>query len=226
MARKSQNVSYTTDAFDDPPEGPVGVHRGNPAWYAIILPYIIVLAIAVTSGLLVWAFTSGEIYHLQLPWNNNNNQNAQSMNNSKKSEKEKSNEEEDSEDNDDFEDSNTEKDQNSNKDKANKTDNKNSKDSENDSNSQAEVDKSVSIKVINATKISGHAASKADKLKQAGYSNVTAGNPTGKVPSDSVVWYKDDSQKAAAEDIAKKLGITAIENEKEIVSQIVVVLCK
>ena len=98
--------------------------------------------------------------------------------------------------------------------------------SANDSKAQTSLDKSVAVKVLNATKISGHAAAGADKLKQAGYANVTAGNPTGKVPSESVVWYKDDSQKAAAEDIAKTLGISAVENEKEIVSPIVVVLCK
>lgn len=117
-----------------------------------------------------------------------------------------------------------------NKSEENKSDRKDAGDSKdnsaNDSKTQTSLDKSVAVKVLNATKISGHAAAGADKLKQAGYANVTAGNPTGKVPGESVVWYKDDSQKAAAEDIAKTLGISAVENEKQIVSPIVVVLCK
>ena len=29
MARNNQNVSYTPDAFDEPPEGPIGVHRNQ-----------------------------------------------------------------------------------------------------------------------------------------------------------------------------------------------------
>lgn len=133
----------------------------------------------------------------------------------------KSDEDKSSEDEDDDDDNNS---------KENKSDKKDADDSKdnsaNDSKAQTSLDKSVAVKVLNATKISGHAAAGADKLKQAGYANVTAGNPTGSVPSESVVWYKDDSQKAAAEDIAKTLGISAVENEKEIVSPIVVVLCK
>ena len=194
MARNNQNVSYTPDAFDEPPEGPVGVHRGNPAWYAVILPYFVALIIAAVVGVLVWAIASGEISHLPLPWNHQQ-QSSQSTSPAKPSENKKS--------------------AKSDEDK-----------SANDSKAQTSLDKSVAVKVLNATKISGHAAAGADKLKQAGYANVTAGNPTGKVPSESVVWYKDDSQKAAAEDIAKTLGISAVENEKEIVSPIVVVLCK
>ena len=63
-------------------------------------------------------------------------------------------------------------------------------------------------------------------LKKAGYTNVTASNPTGNIPSNSVVWYKDDSNKATAEDIAKTMGISAVESESDISSAIVVVLCK
>lgn len=69
MARNNQNVSYTPDAFDEPPEGPIGVHRGNPAWYAVILPYFVALIVAAVVGVLVWAIASGEISHLPLPWN-------------------------------------------------------------------------------------------------------------------------------------------------------------
>lgn len=219
MARNDQNVSYTPDAFDEPPEGPVGVHRGNPAWYAVIFPYIVALIIAIVAGLLVWAIGSGEISHLSLPWNHS--QQAAQSKTEKKAKADSSREDEDSDDN---EDADSSKDNKSNK--SNKSDKSDSNNSKDNSASQNAVDKSVAVKVINATKINGYGAKNADKLKQAGYANVTAGNPTGSVPSDSVVWYKDESQKAAALDVAKALGITAVENEKDISSPIVAVLCK
>lgn len=219
MARNDQNVSYTPDAFDEPPEGPVGVHRGNPAWYAVIFPYIVALIIAIVAGLLVWAIGSGEISHLSLPWNHS--QQAAQSKTEKKAKADSSREDEDSDDN---EDADSSKDNKSNK--SNKSDKSDSNNSKDDSASQNAVDKSVAVKVINATKINGYGAKNADKLKQAGYANVTAGNPTGSVPSDSVVWYKDESQKAAALDVAKALGITAVENEKDISAPIVAVLCK
>lgn len=222
MARNDQNVSYTPDAFDEPPEGPVGVHRGNPAWYAVIFPYIVALIIAIVAGLLVWAIGSGEISHLSLPWNHS--QQAAQSKTEKKAKSDSSREDEDSDDN---EDADSSKDNKSNKsNKSDKSDNSDSNNSKDNSASQNAVDKSVAVKVINATKINGYGAKNADKLKQAGYANVTAGNPTGSVPSDSVVWYKDESQKAAALDVAKALGITAVENEKDISSPIVAVLCK
>ncbi|MEN6639813.1 MULTISPECIES: LytR C-terminal domain-containing protein [Gardnerella] len=222
MARNNQNVSYTPDAFDEPPEGPIGVHRGNPAWYAVILPYFVALIVAAVVGVLVWAIASGEISHLPLPWNHQQ-QLSQSASPSKTSENKKSvkSDEDKSSEGEDDDDNKSEENKSDRKDAGDSKDN-----SANDSKTQTSLDKSVAVKVLNATKISGHAAAGADKLKQAGYANVTAGNPTGKVPGESVVWYKDDSQKAAAEDIAKTLGISAVENEKQIVSPIVVVLCK
>lgn len=222
MARNNQNVSYTPDAFDEPPEGPIGVHRGNPAWYAVILPYFAALIVAAVVGVLVWAIASGEISHLPLPWNHQQ-QSSQSASSSKTSENKKSvkSDEDKSSEGEDDDDNKSEENKSDRKDAGDSKDN-----SANDSKTQTSLDKSVAVKVLNATKISGHAAAGADKLKQAGYANVTAGNPTGKVPGESVVWYKDDSQKAAAEDIAKTLGISAVENEKQIVSPIVVVLCK
>ncbi|RFT31803.1 transcription initiation factor IIF, partial [Gardnerella vaginalis] len=48
----------------------------------------------------------------------------------------------------------------------------------------------------------------------------------GNVPSDSVVWYKGDENRAAAQDIAKTLGISNVEATSEITTTIVVVLCK
>ena len=233
MARNNQNVSYTPDAFDEPPEGPVGVHRGNLAWYSILLPYVAVLVSAAVAGFIVWAVLSGEISHLPLPWNHT--QQISQQKTVKKTDAEKP---KDDEDDDDSADADTNSSDNSqadsstkaskkDADSANKKDTGNTKDTAaTQSSSQAPIDKSVAVRVINATNITGHAAQSANKLKQNGYTNVTAANPTGKVPTNSVVWYKDESQRAAAQDIAKALGISAVESSQDIVMPVVVVLCK
>ena len=62
MARKDteQYQSYEKDAFDNPPEGPVGVHRGNRPMIVRVTPFIIVLVAAVAAGVLFWSIFSGE----------------------------------------------------------------------------------------------------------------------------------------------------------------------
>ena len=64
MARKDteQYQSYEKDAFDNPPEGPVGVHRGNRPMIVRVTPFIIVLVAAVAAGVLFWSIFSGEGY--------------------------------------------------------------------------------------------------------------------------------------------------------------------
>ena len=66
----------------------------------------------------------------------------------------------------------------------------------------AEANKATSVRVINGTKISGHAASRAYTLKQAGYKNVVSANPSGTLPASTVVWYQNETDAATAKDIA------------------------
>lgn len=229
MARNSQNyASYTPDDFDNPPEGPVGVHRGNRAWYSVLFPYFMVIVIAAVFGFGVWATLSGNLSNIMTSFSGKQTQNYASKSSNKTESKDNSDVDGEDEDDDfglnkDSKDSNKDNtDRNSGKDSK---DNKDTSSNSSENNSQA-VNKDVVVKVINATKINGYAASNADKLKKAGYTNVTASNPTGHIPSNSVVWYKDDSNKATAEDIAKTMGISAVESESDISSAIVVVLCK
>lgn len=235
MARKSQNyASYTPDAFDEPPEGPVGVHRGNRAWYAVLFPYFLVLIIAVVFGLGVWASVSGNLSHMMSSFDSSQTHTSASKNPSDTSNKSNSDSASKDDSDDDFGagNSSADKDSKNSKDSKDSKSSSDSKDSKNDSNSsndsapQASVNKNVAVKVVNATKINGYAASNASKLKQAGYANVTSSNPSGSVPSNSVVWYKNGEDKASAEDIAKILGISSVESEQGIKSPIVVVLCK
>lgn len=229
MARTTRNVSDTPDAFDNPPEGPIGVHRGNRAWYSVLLPYLVVLIVSAFLGFLAWAVLSGEIQHWHMPWSHKQVTTTQTVAKKEVKSEDKKNQE-DEEDDKDSEKSNTKDSKSSDKDSSDKdSSNKNESSNENtsDSNNNAgTANKSVAVKVINGTKTQGYAAKNAEKLKSAGFTNVSAGNPSGKVPSDSVVWYKDEANKATAEEVAKTLGISNVEKEPGILSPITVVLCK
>lgn len=227
MANNSQNVSFTTDDFDNPPEGPVGVHRGNRAWYAVLFPYAVVLVVAVVLGLLAWAVMSGEINNIRMSWSANNSAISKSSNGNKNGKIDESKSKSDKADGDDSDEDKDPEETNKSDKKQDKEDKNSSKDSNaNNDSSTADINKTVQVKVVNATKIQGHAAQEAGKLKQAGYANVEAANPKGNVPSDSVVWYKGDENRAAAQDVAKTLGISNVEATSEITTTIVVVLCK
>lgn len=88
----------------------------------------------------------------------------------------------------------------------------------------ATVNKATQVRVINATGISGYAGQKADVLQIAGYTSVEAANPTGSVPTSTVVWYQNEADKATAEDVASTLGISAVEQVQGLAAPITVVL--
>ena len=88
----------------------------------------------------------------------------------------------------------------------------------------ATVNKATQVRVINATGISGYAGQKADVLQTAGYTSVEAANPTGAVPTSTVVWYQNEADKATAEDVASTLGISAVEQVQGLAAPITVVL--
>ena len=80
------------------------------------------------------------------------------------------------------------------------------------------------VRVVNATNITGYAQSKVDVLAQAGYTSVSASNPTGNIPSQTVVWYQNETDKATAENVAQTLGISNVQQSDGLVTPIVVVL--
>lgn len=217
MARENHYVSSNSDAFDNPPEGPVGVHRGSRAWYAVLLPYVIVAVVAAVIGLLMWGIFSGSISQI-FTSNNGANQHASSQMTDSQSQRSKDSQ------------STTQSTQ-QDADKAEKQ--KNSQDtadqdktnSDQDT-SSSPIDKNIEVKVVNATQIQGHAAANANKLKEAGYTKVVAANSSGTVPSTSTVWYKDDASRSTAEDIAKVLGIPTVEKADSVLTAVTVVLLK
>ena len=70
MAQQDKETydSYAKDAFDNPPAGPMGVHRGARSAASRAMPYVIVVVVALLAGLLFWGIYSGEIGKLKMPW--------------------------------------------------------------------------------------------------------------------------------------------------------------
>lgn len=70
MAKQDKETyeSYAKDMFDNPPAGPMGVHRGTRSMASRALPYVIVVIVALLAGLLFWGVYSGEISNLRMPW--------------------------------------------------------------------------------------------------------------------------------------------------------------
>ena len=77
--------------------------------------------------------------------------------------------------------------------------------------STAEKD-DVRVRVLNASKRSGWAKQVADDLQSAGFSNPVATNSRARGLSGSVVLYRGEENKAAAEEAAKVAGISRVEN--------------
>lgn len=198
--------SYQKDAFDNPPAGPMGVHRGNTSWWTRLVPYIIVLIVAALAGLLVWGFYSQELQKVFVDKDQNTSQTPAPSHEKKDSSEEKNDPRQEEPKNGD-----TKTDDSANEDQATPQ-------------PAQQINKQTAIRIVNATRINGYGAKKQAVLQQAGYSSVTAANPSGQLPKTSVVWYQDESDKATAQDVANTLGITAVEQQSGTAQPIVAVL--
>ena len=182
------------DAFDNPPKGPVGVHRGPRSLPVRALPYLLVVVLAVLCGLGLWAAVSGS-----LPWQQTHTdasrvisshlpkRSASSSSDSKPSAETSSQE------------------------KASQEPSQSPSASASSSSPAPVVNRGTQVAVINGTRITGHAGSKRQVLVNAGYTAVTATNPQGALPGVSTVRYRDEADKATAQEVASLLGITQVE---------------
>ena len=60
MAKDKETYdSYAKDVFDNPPAGPVGVHRGARSAGARMTPFLIVLLVVALAGVGTWGVLSG-----------------------------------------------------------------------------------------------------------------------------------------------------------------------
>ena len=226
MARdKVTYESYEQDVFDNPPKGPVGVHRGSRSVISRIAPFVIVILVAALCGFGAWAWVTGEYKNLLNL--NTSSQTAQTPDTEKKDSSDaKSDSTHSSDTKSDSTHSSDTKSENT--DSSNAQSNSAATDNAGQSAQQdqaaATVNKATQVRVINATGISGYAGQKADVLQTAGYTSVEAANPTGSVPTSTVVWYQNEADKATAEDVASTLGISAVEQVQGLAAPITVVL--
>ena len=230
MAKQDKETydSYEKDVYDNPPAGPMGVHRGARSAASRAMPYVIVIIVALLAGLLFWGVYSGEINNLKMPWSSQESPTTSSAEKSKSGEsKSKSQSDSASGDKTDASnaDSSTDSQQNDQNTDQNADQNaeQNAEQADN-ATAQQVVNTGTEVRVVNATNITGYAQSKADVLVQAGYTSVSASNPTGNVPSQTVVWYQNETDKATAENVAQTLGISNVQQSDGLVTPIAVVL--
>lgn len=208
--------SYAMDEFDNPPKGPAGVHRGRRSAAARYMPFVVVVVVAALCGFLAWGVLSGEFNKVHWPWSPASSQTSSktSTTTAKKKAAEKKA---------------AEKKQQEEAAKKQQEEEAAKKQQEEEAAKQqqeqaAQVDRSLSVRVINGTGISGYAATKQSVLNQAGYANVAAANPSGMLPDATVVWYQNDADKATAEDVANALGISNVQQTSGLGASVVVIL--
>lgn len=208
--------SYAMDEFDNPPKGPAGVHRGRRSAAARYTPFVVVVVVAALCGFLAWGVLSGEFNKVHWPWSPASSQTSSKISTTtakKKAAEKKA----------------AEKKQQEEAAKKQQEEEAAKKQQEEEAAKQqqeqaAQVDRSLSVRVINGTGISGYAATKQSVLNQAGYANVAAANPSGTLPDATVVWYQNDADKATAEDVANALGISNVQQTSGLGASIVVIL--
>lgn len=245
MAKDKETYdSYAKDVFDNPPAGPVGVHRGARSAGARMTPFLIVLLVVALAGVGTWGVLSG-MFSDVLFGNNGTSQAADDKASDSDDEDRRHDEvrhgravhssstdgSSDTASNTSTDSAQSDTTSSSSDGSTDATDtNGQGADSTASSDAQstppatAEANKATSVRVINGTKISGHAASRAYTLKQAGYKNVVSANPSGTLPASTVVWYQNETDAATAKDIAVTLGISDVRQMSGISAPVVVVL--
>lgn len=215
--------SYPTDAFDNPPSGPVGVHRGRRSLAVRVAPFVVVIAVAALAGLLAWGIASGELNKVPWPWAQQSAQSDQDRQNDAAA--------------DDGDDTQTDADAQDDAanqgqadgqgaDDAAQSDDATADEPQTEPETQPEqtVNYNTSVRVINATGVNGYAAQQSGVLQSVGYTSVIAANPSGgALPSVNVVWYQNETDLATAQNVADTLGIATVEQATGIADPIVVV---
>ena len=183
------------DAFDNPPKGPVGVHRGPRSLSVRALPYLLVVVLAVLCGLGVWAAVSGS-----LPWQQTHTEASRVISSHlpKRSASSSASS------------SATATDQAS-QEQTSEPSSQSPSASASSSSPAPVVNRGTRITVINGTRVTGYAGKKRQVLVNAGYTAVTASNPQGALPGVSMVRYRDEADKATAQEVASVLGIAQVE---------------
>lgn len=216
--------SYPTDAFDNPPSGPVGVHRGRRSLAVRVAPFVVVIVVAALAGLLAWGVASGELNKVPWPWAQQSAQTAQGDQDRQDdaAADDGDDAQADADDQDDAADQGEADGQDT--DGAAQPDDATADEQQPESQPEQTVNYNTSVRVINATGVNGYAAQQSGVLQSVGYTSVIAANPSGgALPSVNVVWYQNETDLATAQNIADTLGIATVEQATGIADPIVVV---
>lgn len=226
MARdKVTYESYEQDLFDNPPAGPVGAHRGSRPVITRIAPFIVVIIVAALCGFTAWAVSSGEYQNLlNLKSTQTSTTASTTTKSTTKSDTTKSDSSSDSSDSTQSDSTDSSSSDSSSSDSSTSSDTSSSDQSTQQQTETATVNKATQVRVVNGTGVSGYAGQKADVLQTSGYTSVVAANPTGSLPSATVVWYENESDKATAQDVANTLGISTVQQVQGLAAPITVVL--
>ena len=215
MARKDRNTdeSYAQDVFDNPPQGPIGVHRGNRSIASRLVPFLIVIIVAAVAGVGAWAAMSGEGAKLFSSGSSASSSSSPSAKSTASASASASA-------------NDTASASASASESASESASASASPSESTSSpaSSSSANLSTQVRVVNGTRKTGYAAKQAAVLTGAGYTNVVAANPSGSLPSASVVWYQNESDLATAQDVAAKLGISNVSKVTNLSAPVVVVL--
>lgn len=229
MAR-SKGVEYERDEFDNPPAGPVGLHRGKPSAWPRVAAFLVVLLVAVLIGAGVYAYSAGVFGSKDA---SSAPQSSASSSQTADDGKDASSDSSASADSasDSSKDSSSAGSSSSSQSAADSSTQSPSDSQQSDSQQQADQaaaqpDPSIQVLVLNATNTTGLAAQQAGVLQGQGYSAVTTGNASAYAytyPTQNTVWYSDESQLATAKDVASKLGIAQVAQAQGLAQPIVVV---
>jgi hypothetical protein len=88
----------------------------------------------------------------------------------------------------------------------------------------ATVDRTVSVRVLNAGSVAGQAGQFADKLTADGFTAVEAANFEGEPPTSSLIYYLGADNRGTAERVGEVLGITQLVEVESLRANISVVI--
>lgn len=225
------NENFTPDEFDNPPAGPVGVHRGPKSAGARLMPYLVVMLIAAVCGLGVWTVASGALEGGRMPWQSDAAATSSAAATTQETTQTQSAEPSETA----SATSSATPSETASSASASATASETSASPSSSSASatasaspSATVDKSSSVLVLNGTGRTGYAAQQVSKLESSGYTNASASNPRNRstLPDSSAVWYKSEADKATAQDVARQLGISTVTQVTSVSAPVVVVLMK
>lgn len=216
---------YPADEFNNPPSGPIGMHRGNRSLAVRLIPYLVTIVVAVLLGLLAWAFFSGAFNSRTDTTAAASSSAAQTSSASDASSSSAASTDASADASSSDATSDTASADESSTDSASVSESPSNSSSSSDSSSAA-ANTAAQIIVYNGSGVTGAAASNAQTLQNAGYSNVTATNPTdyNSLPSATTVWYRTEADLATAQDVAAKLGVSQVVQASNISSDVAVVL--